>query len=336
MQAFVRAHHVVLEQILAGAGALDGEECKDGESAVDGDYFRLLRQGWRPQGRDVIRKVVARLPQNGSKEVAFYERGDGTWDHCDFGTTCTCVLVLNAGDDEKPHRKVAVCANAGDSDACLLRFVPDTGGNAHMEAHWLTKEHSLLADEERTRPITGGNVLADAEGRDTLEHKVRVNVTLPTGRRAAVAYEPTRGLGHAMGQYYGVVPAPSISVTELTAGDVIVVASDGLWNALGGRRPPGDLGPAQACAGGALFSSLAKIMAVHRARDAQGLATELLAAARTRGLRDNTALAVFRVDAVSPPPVASTHGMQHAGADSTPALLASLNSKSFVPSQTTV
>ena len=32
-----------------------------------------------------------------------------------------------------------------------------------------------------------------------------------------------------------------VSVTEAAAGDVIIVASDGLWNAFGGRRPPGDV-----------------------------------------------------------------------------------------------
>ncbi len=43
-----------------------------------------------------------------------------------------------------------------------------------------------------------------------------------------------------MGQYFGITPAPSVSVTEAAADDVILVASDGLWNVLGCRRPPGD------------------------------------------------------------------------------------------------
>ena len=55
-----------------------------------------------------------------------------------------------------------------------------------------------------------------------------------------MAYEPSRGIGHAMGQYFGITPAPSVSVTEAAADDVILVASDGLWNVLGCRRPPGD------------------------------------------------------------------------------------------------
>ena len=47
---------------------------------------------------------------------------------------------------------------------------------------------------------------------------------------ATVAYEPTRGIGHAMGQHYGITPSPAVSVTEAEADDVILVASDGLWS----------------------------------------------------------------------------------------------------------
>jgi hypothetical protein len=50
---------------------------------------------------------------------------------------------------------------------------------------------------------------------------------------STVAYEPTRGIGHAMGQYFGITPGPAVSVTEAVADDVILVASDGLWNVLG-------------------------------------------------------------------------------------------------------
>ena len=36
-----------------------------------------------------------------------------------------------------------------------------------------------------------------------------------------------------MGQYFGITPGPAVSVTEAAADDVILVASDGLWNVLG-------------------------------------------------------------------------------------------------------
>ena len=39
--------------------------------------------------------------------------------------------------------------------------------------------------------------------------------------------------GHTIGQHYGISPCPSVSVCEVQALDIIVVGSDGLWNALG-------------------------------------------------------------------------------------------------------
>lgn len=47
---------------------------------------------------------------------------------------------------------------------------------------------------------------------------------------------PPAALGHTIGQYHGISPCPSTSVCEVEALDVIVVASDGLWNALGWTR----------------------------------------------------------------------------------------------------
>ena len=38
-------------------------------------------------------------------------------------------------------------------------------------------------------------------------------ITLPNGSQSTVAYEPTRGIGHAMGQYFGITPAPSVCLT---------------------------------------------------------------------------------------------------------------------------
>ena len=46
-------------------------------------------------------------------------------------------------------------------------------------------------------------------------------------------------------QYFGVVPAPSVSVTEVAANDILVVGSDGLWSAMGYRRAPSDVGALQ-------------------------------------------------------------------------------------------
>jgi serine/threonine protein phosphatase PrpC len=97
----------------------------------------------------------------------------------------------------------------------------------------LTKEHTLYSGEERRRPVPRGCLLEHLEGDDSIKWKVRVDVAMPEGKAKAVAYEPTRGIGHTIGQYHGISPCPSLSVCEVEALDIIVVASDGLWNALG-------------------------------------------------------------------------------------------------------
>ncbi|KAJ1476475.1 hypothetical protein T484DRAFT_1824730 [Baffinella frigidus] len=148
----------------------------------------------------------------------------------------------------------------------------------------------------------------------------------------AVAYEPTRGIGHAMAQYFGVVPAPSVSVTEVAANDVIVVGSDGLWSAMGSRRAPSDTGPSATEMEGEIFASFRSFMSIHRNRDAQTIATELMNTARTRGLRDNIAFAVLKMDAVGAPPglqQQSAQGAQQASAQPASAPASSSASSAF-------
>eukprot|EP00961_Rhodomonas_salina_P281531 3803894-Rhodomonas_salina.1 len=70
-----------------------------GRSRMAGVDARAIGRG------TVYRKVVRSLAENGRKEVAFYQRADGSWDHCDFGTTCTCAIVMNAPDERNPNRK---------------------------------------------------------------------------------------------------------------------------------------------------------------------------------------------------------------------------------------
>jgi hypothetical protein len=46
--------------------------------------------------------------------------------------------------------------------------------------------------------------------------QVRVDVRLPNDDISAVAYEPTRGLGHCQGQFCGIVPSPTVSCVEVS------------------------------------------------------------------------------------------------------------------------
>lgn len=101
----------------------------------------------------------------------------------------------------------------------------------------------MYNEEERERPTADGKKLGEREGTENLHHKVKVSITLPDGETGAIAYEPTRGLGHCEGQFSGIVPAPNVSCVEVRHNDIIIVGTDGLWNALGGRRKHGDTSP---------------------------------------------------------------------------------------------
>ncbi|KAJ1482135.1 hypothetical protein T484DRAFT_1898198 [Baffinella frigidus] len=132
---------------------------------------------------------------------------------------------------------------------------------------------------------------------------LKVPIELPDGTTTAVAYEPTRGLGHGHGQFMGVIPAPSVSVTEIEDGDIILIASDGLWNALGGRRANGDTdSPESADVQGAVLSHLRPLLLKHRGRDPQLIATEVMSLVRTKGFCDNTSLVVVKLTGLGPPP----------------------------------
>jgi hypothetical protein len=105
--------------------------------------------------------------------------------------------------------------------------------------------------------------------------QIKVSITLPNGETGAVAYEPTRGLGHCEGQFAGIIPGPSVSCAELQQNDIVIIGTDGLWNALGGRRQNGDTGPPSEDIAGPLMATLRNFCAKHRQQDAQQLAVEL-------------------------------------------------------------
>jgi serine/threonine protein phosphatase PrpC len=250
-RAFFRAGNTPAGALKSpGAGA--GARAEAGDSSIDAAYFRGRGTGgnlgrWGSvRGVHGDKVVVGKflVPPEGrhGEDGVFYRRKGGQWEAPELGTTCTAALVLNAPDEERPYRKVCCIANAGDSDAAIFRFSePEHAGQRVLlqYAQWLSKEHSMLAQDERERRV-GGVPLAEFGGEGVHAHKLKVPILMPDGTRTAVAYEPTRGLGHVNGQYSGVIPAPSVSVTEVEDGDIIIVASDGLWNALGCRRPPSE------------------------------------------------------------------------------------------------
>ena len=334
-RAFCLAHQVVLKQIRMGAlpQAQEGglarylhAPANTPGSALDAAYFRQAVSKWAAlvpkavASSGVLSKhlrtvAVSEQTGEGSADAAsdmvgdkcvdgvYYKRANGAWEHLDFGTTATCCLVCNAPDAAKPHRKLCLTAHVGDSDACLFRFSQSTPQSRPVlqMATWLTKEHTLYAEDERLRPVPRGGtgrLLQDYEGEGALKWKARVDVAMPEGLPKAVAYEPTRGLGHIFGQHYGISPCPSVSVCEVAPLDVIVVGSDGIWNPLGGRRAPGCLDarlPEQVEPSQPLYTRMRDFFLLHHHKEPPAIAAELMALTKKLGLQDNTSLAVIKI-----------------------------------------
>ena len=331
-RAFCLAHQVVLKQIRMGAlpEAQEGglarylhAPANTPGSALDAAYFRQAVSKWAAlvpkavASSGVLSKHLRTVAVSGQRgegsadaasdmvgdkcvDGVYYKRANGAWEHLDFGTTATCCLVCNAPDAAKPHRKLCLTAHVGDSDACLFRFSQSTPQSRPVlqMATWLTKEHTMYAEDERLRPVPRGGLLQDYEGEGALRWKARVDVAMPEGLPKAVAYEPTRGLGHIFGQHYGISPCPSVSVCEVAPLDVIVVGSDGIWNPLGGRRAPGCLDarlPEQVEPSQPLYTRMRDFFLLHHHKEPPAIAAELMALTKKLGLQDNTSLAVIKI-----------------------------------------
>ncbi len=124
----------------------------------------------------------------------------------EYGSTLSTVALGKNG--------LVTCANSGDSDVYV--FSP---GLPLGEPTWrrLTGLHSTSRNHERNRIINCGGSIQNR----------RVIIKSP-GKVTLI--EPTRSLGHLHGPLFGVVHNPETNHHTLSHKDVVVAASDGLWN----------------------------------------------------------------------------------------------------------
>jgi serine/threonine protein phosphatase PrpC len=146
--------------------------------------------------------------------------------NCALSGAAAVVAVVTDGD----HLTVA---HVGDSRAMLLRRGADGGA---LYAVGLTIDHKpALPSEGRRILLSGGSVKALSYG-DGEEGPLRVWVAgeeNPPGPGLAMS----RSLGDTMGKRAGVVATPDVYTATLAGGGrdaYLVVASDGLWEFLGG------------------------------------------------------------------------------------------------------
>ena len=162
----------------------------------------------------------------------------------EYGTTLTAVLCLpaeqvevvdsngaidNPGSGGSGPGRVVVAA-AGDSDVFLFQRTasthPGNTGGYYYHPQRLTSDHSVRSESEVNRVISCGGMTIAADS----PHRFR----LVKGDFADLQYEiaPSRALGHMVLRHHGIVHQPGISRSDMLPGDVIVVASDGLWTHL--------------------------------------------------------------------------------------------------------
>jgi serine/threonine protein phosphatase PrpC len=198
------------------ASRIDGYHFADLADAREAAMRRGGRAEWEARRRRwlVAEKVLVQHPSG--QEVVAYMSGDPDATRpssiAEYGTTLTAALFL-------PGSAEVYVAHAGDSDAYAFRDDSSGfGGSMRVRVPMrLTGDHTVRNPQEVAR---------------MKQHGMEVNqqyFVLP----GVASLMPSRSLGHTLLSKHGVTHEPAVSVTKLRRGDVVVVASDGLWASYG-------------------------------------------------------------------------------------------------------
>jgi serine/threonine protein phosphatase PrpC len=186
-------------------------------SLIDGWYFghhRLATGAALPGERWRVVKKVKRAVRPTQPAAVFYVTSDGVEVPCEHGCTMTVALIVPLFSGQT----AVFVAHAGDSAAVLYH----AGGFPER----LTGDHTTANNEEKTRMARHG---MHKEGRYfVLDDR-------DTGLRSKIM--PSRSLGHSFLSHFGVTWIPEVKIFRMREGDVLVVASDGLWDAHGTQGP---------------------------------------------------------------------------------------------------
>jgi hypothetical protein len=91
-------------------GSREGEDAEAvRQSSVDGPYFKNTQRLLNNLKANPVTSVQRKVTRG---NVTYYQRANGVWEHADFGTTCTCCMIMNAPDNSRTNRKVPVCMYA--------------------------------------------------------------------------------------------------------------------------------------------------------------------------------------------------------------------------------
>jgi serine/threonine protein phosphatase PrpC len=176
----------------------------------------------------------------GALERALLQRGDID---CSLAGSTACIACVTDGD----HLTVA---NVGDSRAMLFRRGGGgQGSSTELRPLNLSVDHKpTLLSETRRILLAGGSIspLSYEDGQDG-PMRVWAGGVTPPGPGLAMS----RSLGDTMGKLAGVCATPDIYTARLCPGEdlFLVLASDGLWEFMGGGEVAQVLQWAEARAG---------------------------------------------------------------------------------------
>jgi len=104
------------------------------------------------------------------------------------------------------------------------------GTNPTLQLAELTNDHVPSREDEKDRVVKEGGVIRNVKG------VVRVvaggDFTEEQLKEQRLALNISRSLGHAILSKYGISSEPDVLQTTIQADDILMVASDGLWNEL--------------------------------------------------------------------------------------------------------
>jgi serine/threonine protein phosphatase PrpC len=190
------------------------------KSLVDGDYFddlymkgMIAKNPWIDDRCLVVDKVL--VPYGPGYLTYYHSGGDGRYVLAEYGTTATVALFVPS--PTLPDRGTVYIGHAGDTDAYLFTREED-GTYTPIK---LTGNHTIYNEEEvkRLHP-----------------HSMTVRspyFTLTHGPCVGQSLMPSRSLGHTLLSKHGITFEPTVTACPMTHGDVVVIATDGLWSTYG-------------------------------------------------------------------------------------------------------
>jgi len=157
----------------------------------------------------------------------------------DCGTTAlvglfTAVKGGNVSFEKRADRSHLVVANVGDSRAAIFhanenRNFPNLPKKGKFVT--LSEDHDLTKQKELDRIKQCGGVVIKPKSNSKRVYPPKSDVTWEQVKKRSLSLNMSRSLGHCVLSKYGISPTPEFNqVTIVSEGDIVVFASDGLWD----------------------------------------------------------------------------------------------------------